>query len=198
MFPKRLENGMKAFDKWVMLWKKKESNHSNEVCKNIIMYINGKVNWDISLPIDLKTRWDIKYCKLFKKTFIKYFLFWPSMSMNKFVTWTCTMYSRLKELFPISTKLEHTICAKWKQVLNSVIQSIDMGLNADRRFQLKMIKHAENSNSHILQYRSRWLIINFWKLSFGGTHVDIKSKLIKAWRWWQWVNRNLWPMKQFI
>lgn len=40
--------------------KKKELNYLNGVCKNIIMYINGKVNWDISLFIDFKMWWDIK------------------------------------------------------------------------------------------------------------------------------------------
>lgn len=60
MFLKCFENGMKVFDKWVMLWKKKELNYLNGVCKNIIMYINGKVNWDISLFIDFKIWWGIK------------------------------------------------------------------------------------------------------------------------------------------
>lgn len=44
----------------VMLWKLKELNCLNGVCKNIIMYINGKVNWDISLFIDFKIWWGIK------------------------------------------------------------------------------------------------------------------------------------------
>lgn len=44
----------------VMLWKLKELNCLNGVFKNIIMYINGKVNWDISLFIDFKIWWGIK------------------------------------------------------------------------------------------------------------------------------------------
>lgn len=44
----------------VMLWKLKELNCLNGVCKNIIMYISGKVNWDISLFIDFKIWWGKK------------------------------------------------------------------------------------------------------------------------------------------
>lgn len=43
-----------------LCYEKKELNYLNGVCKNIIMYINGKVNWDISLFIDFKMWWDIK------------------------------------------------------------------------------------------------------------------------------------------